>query len=828
MEQQLEANSTLSHYRIVSKLGAGGMGEVYLAQDTKLDRKVALKVLPADVAADRMRMRRFVQEAKAASALNHPNIITIHEIEQLDSLNFIATEFIDGETLRQRMRRAPMKPGEVIEVVIQCASALSAAHATGIVHRDIKPENIMIRLDGIVKVLDFGLAKLIETRQVGIDAEAPTSFKTDPGTVVGTAIYMSPEQARGAEMDARTDIFSLGVLIYEMVAGRLPFEGSSTNEIMASILNDREATPLARYTSEVPAELQRIVAKALRKNRDERYQTTKDLLLDLQSLKHELEFERKFERSAPPNPKSAALMREHSANQTVADSVARPTVTARGVTSALRLNLSRTAIPVALILIIGVAIAMYFYFSRSRQGPINSIAVLPFVNASGNSDLEYLSDGITDSLIYSLSQVPNLSVKARSSVFRYKGKDVEPQQVGNELSVQAVLNGRVIQLGDQLTISLGLVDARTGNQVWGEQYNRKLADLVALQGEIARDVSSELRVRLSSAEAQKVARNYTSNTQAYQLYLKGRYQIVKMKPTEVEAGISYFRRAIEVDPLYALAYVGLADAYRAQVLSSGEKPASDFFAQAKAAAKKAIEIDDALAEAHGTLGFIIFWSDWDWYAAEKECKRALELSPNVAEAHVSYAHVLLITGRTLESLAEMKRARELEPINSRLQALEAQFLLYAEKKDEALVSLKNSFELDPNFWFSHNFAAAAYTDKEMYAEACVEARKAHELSQSSTLPPAYLGYALAKSGKRKEALAVLDEVLRLSHERYVPPYHIALIYAGLGDKDETMNWLERGYEQRDPKMVFLKVEPKWHELRDDPRFQALMKKVGLP
>jgi serine/threonine-protein kinase len=822
MDQELEVNSTLSHYRIVSKLGAGGMGEVYLAQDTKLDRKVALKVLPGDVATDRTRMRRFVQEAKAASALNHPNIITIHEIEQLDSLNFIATEFIDGETLRQRMRRAPMKLGDVLDVVIQCASALSAAHATGIVHRDIKPENIMIRHDGIVKVLDFGLAKLTEPRQVGIDAEAPTSFKTDPGTVVGTAIYMSPEQARGTEMDARTDIFSLGVLIYEMVAGRLPFEGSNTNEIMASILSDREATPLARYTSEVPAELQRIVAKALRKNRNERYQTTKDLLLDLQSLKHELAFEREFERSVSPN--SAARMQEHSANQTVGDSLARPTVT----TSALRLNLGRAAIPVALILIVGVAIGMYFYFSRARQGPINSIAVLPFVNASGNSDLEYLSDGITDSLIYSLSQVPNLSVKARSSVFRYKGKDVEPQQVGNELSVQAVLNGRVIQRGDQLTISLGLVDARTGNQVWGEQYNRKLADLVSLQGEIARDVSSELRVRLSSAEAQKVARNYTSNTEAYQLYLKGRYHIVKMKPTEVEAGISSFRRAIEIDPSYALAYVGLADAYRAQVLSSGEKPATEFFPQAKAAAKKAIEIDDTLAEAHGALGFIIFWSDWDWNAAEKECKRALELGPNVAEAHVAYAHVLLITGRTLESLAEMKRARELEPVNLRRQALEAQFLLYAEKKDEALVSLKNSFELDPNFWFSHTFAAAAYIDKEMYAEACVEARKARELSGSSTLPSAYLGYALAKWGKRKEAQAVLDEILRLSHERYVPPYHIALIYAGLGDHDETMNWLERGYEQRDPKMVFLKVEPKWRELRDDPRFQALMKKVGLP
>ena len=481
---------------------------------------------------------------------------------------------------------------------------------------------------------------------------------------------------------------------------------------------------------------------------------------------------------------------------------------------------------IAVLLLVGGFIG-YRYFSPSTK-QIESIAVMPFLNESGNVDVEYLSDGMTDSLIYSLSQVPKLSVKARSSVFRYKGRDVEPQQVGNELSVQAVLNGRVIQLGDQLTLSLGLVDTRTGNQIWGEQYVRKRSDLISLQAEIARDVSNKLRVKLSSADERKVARNYTTSIEAYELYLKGRYHVVKMKPKDVETSIDYFKQAIEVDPSYAFAYIGLADAYRAQALSSGEKAPTEYLPKAKIAVKRAIEIDDAIADAHGSLGFVLFWSDWDWPGAERECKRAIDLDPNIAEAHVAYAHFFMITGRMVEAIAEIKRARELEPLNLRINTLEAQFLIYAGRPDDALARTQKVFELDPNFWFAHLFAASAYIDKGMFAEAADEARKAKELSGSSTFPAAQLGYALAKEGKQAEARAVLDEVLKLSTTQYIPPYHLALLYAGLGERDQAIAWLQRGFQQREPLLVFLNVEPKWAGLRADPRFKELVKKIGLP
>jgi serine/threonine protein kinase/Flp pilus assembly protein TadD len=823
----ISPGTKLGRYEIRSQLGAGGMGEVYLAQDTKLDRKVALKILPAEVAAHPDRMKRFVQEAKAASALNHPNIITIYEIEQIDAVNFIANEFIDGETLRQRMRNAPLKLGEVLDVAAQIASALTAAHAANIIHRDIKPENVMLRRDGIVKVLDFGLAKLTAAESAAVDTQAPTRFKTDPGTVVGTAIYMSPEQARGLDVDARTDIWSQGVLLYEMVAGCLPFAGSTSNEVLASILSEKESQPLARYSREVPAELQRIVSKALRKNRDERYQTIKDMLLDLNSMKQELEFERKLERSVPPKSQSPADTGEQAEAETVMQSAARPTAGERGPMSAIKLNQRSVVIAVAALLVIASAAGAYFYFTRARSGAINSVAVLPFINASGNSEVEYLSDGLTESLITSLSQLPRLSVKARSSVFRYKGKDTPPQQVGKELNVQAILTGRVVQHANDLTLHIELVDVNTETALWSGDYNRSMTNLVSLPSEIARDVSSELRLKLSGADEQKLAKNYTANAEAYQLYLKGRYHLFKLTPPEIQTGISYFQQAIEIDLSYALPYVGLANAYQALSLSV-DMPSTEVFPKAKAAAQKAIEIDDTLAEAHAWLGFTLFWYDWDWKAAENQYKRALELNPNSADSHWAYAHLRSNAGRHAEALAEIKHARELDPLSLIINASEGLYLIHAGKTDEALARLQKGVELEPNFWLAHLFASSAYIEKGMFPEAIAEAHKARELSGVSSQPTSFLGYALAKSGKQAEARAVLEELLKLSTERYVPPYHIALIYNGLGERDQALNWLERGIEQRDPKMVFLKVEPKWNNLRADPRFQDLLRRVGFP
>ncbi|MDQ3750055.1 MAG: protein kinase [Acidobacteriota bacterium] len=818
--------SQLGRYEIHSLLGAGGMGEVYLAQDTRLRRKVALKILPENIAQDSDRLRRFEQEAFAASALNHPNILTVHEFGAEKGVHFLATELVEGETLRETINKDELNLTDALNIAEQTAFALSAAHAAGIVHRDLKPENIMIRRDGIVKVLDFGLAKLTEEDKSSVDTEAATRAKvqTNPGTVMGTVAYMSPEQAKGKDTDARTDIWSLGVVLYEMVSSELPFTGETANERIASILKS-EPLPLSHYISDVSTELERIIGKTLRKNREERCQNVKDLWLDLKDLKQDLEFNAKLKRSSAPSKAEKAATDKTAAVTGIRNP--QTVSSAEYIASEIKQH-KPVSIAVLVILLLAIGGFGYWFFANrpANLSNIESIAVMPFVNESGNMDNEYLSDGMTESLINSLSQLPKLSVKARSSVFRYKGKDIEPQQTGNELSVQAVLNGRVIQRGDNLTVSLELVDARTGNQIWGEQYNRKQTDLVALQSEIARDVSQKLRTRLSGTEEQRITKNYTENAEAFQLYLKGRYHFLKITRSETEKAISYFQQAIAIDPSYALAYAGLADAYRGLALA-GEMNPNEFFPKAKAAAQKAIQIDDTLADAHAVLGFITFWYEWDWNEAENQFKRAFELDPNNADAHIFYANLFSNIGRHAEALAEAKRARELDPLNLRINALEAQFLLHAGQTDEALARLQRTFELDPNFWMAHTFAASAYTEKGMYGEAAAEARKARDVYDSSR-SASFLGFALAKSGKQAEARAELEELLRLSKERYVSPYNIAMIYNGLGERGETLAWLERGYQIRDPRMTFLKSEPKWNNLRDDQRFQDLLRRVGLP
>jgi eukaryotic-like serine/threonine-protein kinase len=833
MKESSAANTTISHYRILSRLGAGGMGEVYLAEDTQLDRKVAIKFLPPGSTADEQARRRLVREARAAATLDHQNICSIYEVAEEEGRSFIVMQYIEGETLAKLIQSKPPELRESLEIAAQVADALAEAHSRGIVHRDIKPQNVMITARGQVKVLDFGLAK-VARENLSTDSAAETeSLLTEPGMIIGTVPYMSPEQVRGEPLDARSDIFSFGGMLYEMVSHVRPFAAESAAATISAILT-HDPEPLARYSRGVPAEMERIVSKALRKDREDRYQSAKDLLIDLKSLRDQLAFEAKLERTASPESINRASV--ETASGTTAVTASQSPAQSDTLSAAKTLSSAeyivgeikryRLAAAIAVTAVIAAAAVSYFYFFAPNSKAINSVAVLPFVNASGNSDVEYLSDGMTESLINSLSQLPHLSVKARSSVFRYKGKEVEPQQVASELSVQAILNGRFVLRGDDLALYLSLVDGRKGNQIWGEQYNRKLKDLVALQSEIARDVSQKLRVRLSGADEQKLAKNYTANTEAYQLYLKGRYHLLKLTPPEIQTGVSYFNQAIAIDPSYALAYVGLANAYRSFSLSL-DMPSTEVFPKGKAAAQKAIAIDDTLAEAHAVFGFAIFFYDWDWNAAENQYKRALELNPNSADTHQAYAGLFSVTGRHAEGLAEIKRARELDPLSLITNAFEGQALIYAGQTNEALARLQKTFELEPNFWLAHMFASSAYIEKGMFAEAVAEARRARELSGASSQPTSFLGYALAKSGKKAEARAVLEELLKLSTQRYVPPYHIALIYNGLGERDETLAWLERGYQQRDPKIVFLKVEPKWNNLRDDPRFQDLLRRLSL-
>src|SRR5438132_5472373 len=709
MKQELSTNATLSHYRIVSKLGEGGMGEVYLAQDTKLDRSVALKILPADVAAHPDRMKRFVQEAKAASALNHPNIITIHEIDEwgssptpgspsgqpawggavMEGAHFIATEFIDGETLRERMRIAPMKLGEVLDVAAQIASALAAAHGAGIIHRDIKPENVMLRRDGIVKVLDFGLAKLTErVSPEAVDTEAPTrtSIKTEPGVVMGTAIYMSPEQARGLQLDARTDIFSLGVLIYEMVAGRLPFEGSNTNEIVASILCDREPPPLARYAGNVPAELERIVSKALRKEREERYQSVKDLLLDLRSLQHRLKFEAELERSKPPEV-DRALAAINSDKLSAGTSIASAspagvaTQTATGGESLTTGSTSQrrsVTIAVAALVIAAAGFAYFFYFGRVTSA-IDSIAVLPLANTSNDPNTEYLSDGISEALINSLTELRQLRVIARATAFRYKGKEIDPQSVGRELNVRPVLMGRVRQRGDALNIQVDLVDATTGAQLWGQEYERKVSDVLSVKQAIAREITEKLRLRLSGQEQQRLVKHDTTNAEAYQFYLQGEYLWYKWDDKSLE----FYQRAIEKDPKFALAYIGTAESYL-HLVGKYKLSAQEGIPKARAAITKALELDGTLAEAQNALAEIKYQYEYDWSGAEKDFKRAIELNPSVAQIRLAYGWYLMTAGRFEEAMSQMKRSQELDPHNRLINRAIGRVFYFSRQYDKAL------------------------------------------------------------------------------------------------------------------------------------------------
>jgi len=830
----IAAGTKLGHYEIRSKIGEGGMGEVYLAEDINLDRRVALKILPADLAVNQDRMRRFTQEAKAAAALNHPNIAHIYEIGESEGLNFIAMEFIDGRTLRQWIEGTQKRLAESLDISIQIANALAVAHAAGIVHRDIKPDNAMLRPDRIVKILDFGLAKLTEPTNSDSDSRVPTRalVQTEPGKVMGTVAYMSPEQLRGLEVDARTDIWSLGAVIYEMVAGRGAFAGETSSHVGVSIL-ESEPAPLARYAPEAPAELQRIVRKALTKDRDSRYQTARDLMIDLKSLRRDLDIQSEMQRSGAPSTGSA----ESVDNQEVAAK------TSAGVSSEQVTSLDqrrptrsdghvpegsiryRVGALIAMLLLAVGALSLWYYFQRQNSGAaITSIAVMPFVNASGNNEVEYLSEGMTESLITSLSQLPKLSVKARSSVFRYQGKDASPQQVGKELNVQAIVNGRVMQRGNELTFHIELVDVNTETALWSGDYNRPMTDLASLQSEIARDVSNKLQLKLSGADQQRLARNYTASTEAYDLYLKGRFHWNKRTSAEIKQAVDFFNRAIESDPSYALAYTGLADCYNLQGLR--EIAPADAFPKAKAAALKALEIDDSLAEAHNSLGFVKHRYEWDWPGAEKEFRRALELNPNYSTAHQWYAFYFASLGRHAESIAEIKRALELDPLSLEINADVGLQYLYARQTDQAIETLKKAVALDESFAYTHFMLSRAYEMKGMYPEAINEAQRAADLSGRGWRQVSQLGQAQAVGGRRAEAQKTLEELRQRGLQSYVSPLELALIHAGLNEKEKALAELQQAYEGHATSLAFLRVDFRFDSFHSDPRFIEIVRRVG--
>ena len=805
----------IGHYQVLSLLGTGGMGEVYLAQDTVLGRQVALKLLPSSFSRETERAQRFELEARAASALNHPNILTIHEIGRVDGAHFIATEFIDGQTLRQYMTDLRIGLIETLDISIQVAAALGAAHDTGIIHRDIKPENVMLRRDRIVKVLDFGLAKLTTQTRSGLTGDqkrpAGVSLKTEPGVVMGTAQYMSPEQVRGQEVDARTDIFSLGVLIYEMIAGCPPFVGDTPGDRIAAILKSAPR-PLVDLVPEIPSELERIVSKALAKNREERYQVAHALVRDLKNLKHRLEFEAEQERSSYP------------AAARTGEIVITPQSNAQSLIGEIKRHGRMAAILLALLVLIVVGVA-YFYSGRDAQ-TIGSVAVLSFTNVNGDPDSEYLSDGIADSLINSLSQLSDLKVMSFNSVSRYKGAPVDAQTVGRELNVRAVVIGRLARQGDEVAISVELVDTRDRSRIWGAQYNRRSVDVLALQQEIAKELSAKLHPTLNTQEQGRLTKRYTENTEAYRLYLQGRFFWNKRSGEGLRRGIEYFDQAIALDPLYALAYAGLADCYDLLPNYSSTSP-KDVLPKAKAAAMRALELDETLAEAHASLGLVKKDYDWDFSGADKEFQRAIALNPNYATVYQWHSENLVTLRRLDEAMVAMKRAQELDPFSLIINGEIGWAYYHARQYDKAIEQLQKTIEMDPHFTRNHFFLGRAYEQKLMYPEAISATQQAISLSGGYSLFKASLGHIYGMSGERGKALILLHELQERSKKEYVSPVAVALIHTGLGDKDEAFALLEKAYQDHDTVLVYYLRDPQLEGLQSDSRFADLLRRVGL-
>ena len=825
----LAPGTRLGRYEIRSQLGAGGMGVVYLGLDTELGRTVALKILPQGLTPNPKLLSRFIQEAKAASALNHPHILTIHEIGNAATFQFIATEFIDGHTLRWVINNGELTLPDVLEIAAQAASALDAAHAAHIIHRDIKPENIMVRQDGYVKLLDFGLAKLSESTRSSVDSSLPTKalIHTDPGTVMGTASYMSPEQAKGVAIDARTDLWSLGAVIYEMVSGRAPFTAKTANETISLILQ-KEPPALTRFKPAVPAELERIVSKALTKNIDERYQTAKDLLIDLKRLKQRMALDAEIERTHPGDDVRSASSSEARtttvrAGASTQQSQAPATSSVEYVLSGLKSH--RTATVILFLLLIAAIAAFILYSNKNNtNGIIDSIAVLPFENQSQDVEVDYLSDGITESIINSLTQLPNLRVSTRSSVFRYKGKQPDPIAIGKELGVSSVLTGRILQRGDSLTISTELLDVRDNKQLWGEQYQRSLSDLLAMQRDIAREIASNLRPKFFATVPGQVAKSATDSAEAYQLYLHGRYFFFKFTPADHKRATEYFNQALAKDPNYARAHAGLSDTLGASSVASWVVP-TEGYPKAMAAAQKAVALDDNLAEAHSTLGAITMFYQLDWAKAEREYKRAIELNPNHTDTYELYSYLLSATGRLSEAIDVIKRGLAVDPLSLPLLDDTGQAYYWARRYDEALQHYRKSIDIDANHPGAYSGVGVVYEQKGMYKEAIEAFQRAIDSTERTSNLLGLLGHAYAVSGKRGEALKILDELKQMEKVKYVSPYDLAVLYTGLGEKDKAIEQLNKAYEQRAGWVLMLKTEPLFDPLRSDARFAALVQRL---
>jgi serine/threonine-protein kinase len=774
-----------SRYEIIEELGTGGMGKVYRVFDKKIEEEVAFKLIKPEIAADKKTVDRFRNEIKTARKITHQNVCRMHDLNEEGKSLYITMEYVPGEDLKSFIRRARrLDIGTAISIAKQVCEGLTEAHRLGVVHRDLKPSNIMIDKEGNAKIMDFGIARFVHAKGI-----------TGEGVIIGTPEYMSTEQLEGEEVDQRSDIYSLGVILYEMVTGRIPFEGDTPLSIAVKHRGEPPKDP-RMANAQIPKDLAQLILKCLDKNKNERYQEAKGLLSELIKIEKRIPTaERVVLRETP---KKEEISKIKSKNLFILGAI----------------------IILLLLSILGVRII------KGKQEQIDSIAVLPFESVNELPDTEYLSEGVTESLITKLSQLPSLKVISRFSVFQYKGKKIDLQTISRELNVRAVLMGRIIQRGEALSISVELVNTKNNRVIWSEQYNQKLSDIFAMQEEISKDITEKLKLKLTSEEQKQLAKRYTGNTEAYQLYLKGRYYWNKRTEEGFKKAIEYFEQAIEKDPLYALGYAGLADCY--DLLGwYGHFSPSEAYPKAKVAANKALEIDDKLAEAHASLAAFCLWHDWDWPAAEREFKRAIEISPGYAIAHLWYADCLTVKGRSDEAIAEMKRAQELDPLSLIISTDVAKEFLYARKYDQAIQQSKKTLELDPNFYRVHKYLGIAYLEKSMIEEAIAVFQKAKDLSSGQPAELAWLGYGYGMSGRKSEALKIHEELGKKARQQYISAIYFAVVHIGLGDKDRAFEWLERAYNERSSWLIYIHRNPLYDSLHSDSRYKALLKKMRL-